>query len=122
MARQLRSARLAVLVALALAGGCGDDGSDDTAAGTTTAPTTDASTGGSATTEPAESTGPPAECEAVACGEGELCIVPGDCTPDAPYCAPAEMVICDFASGVCTLEGVCSGTLGFGALVCETCA
>lgn len=120
-------ARLALFGVLALA--CGDDGNDDTAAGTTVVPPSTGSdtTAAAATTEAAEgeSTGTPAECDAVMCGEGELCVVPTccdePCTPDPPFCAAANTVLCDFGTAICTLEDVCSGPLQGGALVCEPC-
>lgn len=124
-------ARLALLGTLALSLACGDDGNDDdTAAGTTVAAgSTSAGAETTAATEAAgtgssgggdSTTGVPAECESL-CGEGEICVVPGTCSADPPFCAPADMIICDFATGVCGLMDVCSGTLMDGALLCETC-
>lgn len=113
-------ARLPLLGTLALALACGDDGSDDTAAGTTAVSTSDTSTATSEASE-AEVTGPPAECDAITCGEGELCVVPNDCSAEAPYCVPIEMVLCDFGTATCTLPDVCSGPAQPGALDCETC-
>lgn len=116
-------ARLTLPFALALACG-GDDGNDDTAAGTTvTDPGTDgthASETTGAATSSEESTGAPAECEALMCGEAELCVSPGSCG-DAPFCIAANMVPCDFGSGLCNVVDVCSGPIHSGALVCETC-
>jgi hypothetical protein len=125
-------ARLALLGSLALALACGDDGDDDTAAGTTVAdptvadptvadPTADATTA-TGTTEAADgpTTGTPEECEALACGEGELCVATGSC-PEAPFCIAAAMVPCDFGTGLCTAMDVCMGSIQSGALLCETC-
>jgi len=165
-------ARLLLPCSLTFALACGDDGTDDTAAGTTLVPTSGTSTGSTTTGDEssAEVTGAPAECDAVACSESEVCVVPvccdgpepvcfelpasgdcgdatldrggsscclndpdpaecmtkdwcipGPCTPDPPFCVAAEMVVCDFGSGVCTLQDVCSGALVDGALVCEPC-
>lgn len=116
-------------LALALALACGDDGDndDDTAAGTTVAATstsTAAETTEAAVTEPSgggdSTTGFPMECEGL-CDAGQICVFPGTCSADPPSCAPAEMIICDFETGACSLMDVCSGTLFEGALLCETC-
>jgi len=156
---------------LALAIACGDDGTDDTAAGTTVVPSSGTSTGSTSTGDEssAEVTGAPAECDGL-CSEAEVCVVPvccdgpepvcfelpaggdcgdatldrggssccfdapdptecmskdwcipGPCMPEPPYCVAAEMVFCDFGTGVCMLEDECSGALVDGALVCEPC-
>lgn len=106
---------------------CGDDGGDDdTAAGTTLVETTSAAetiataTGSSGSGGGDSTTGFPMECEGL-CGEGEICVFPGACSEDSPSCVAADMVICDFATGACSVIDVCSGTLVEGALVCETC-
>lgn len=117
---------LALALAFAVACGGGDDGNDDdTAAGTTliestsaAATTTEAATGSSGGGD--STTGFPMECEGL-CGEGEICVFLGACSEDPPSCAPADMVICDFESGACSVIDVCSGTLFEGALLCETC-
>jgi hypothetical protein len=59
-------------------------------------------------------------CEPLACSEGQVCVATGSC-PEAPLCVAAEMVTCDFGSGLCTVVDVCSGTLMDGALDCEQC-
>ena len=123
MNRMRTLARLTLPFALALA--CGDDdGHDDTAAGTTVTNPGSDGTGASETTDAAasgeESTGAPAECEALMCSETELCVSPGTCG-DAPFCIAADMVPCDFGSGLCNVADVCSGMIRSGALVCETC-
>lgn len=126
-------ARLVLLGMLATALACpGDDGNDDdTAAGTTlvesstAAATTEATTTETAATGSSEggggsTTGFPMECEGL-CGEGEICVFPGTCSEDPPSCVPADMVLCDFETGTCSVIDVCSGTLFEGALRCETC-
>jgi hypothetical protein len=122
----LRPARLALLGTLTLALACGDDGDDDTAAGTTADPTAGSTTAAS-TTEAGttaasgdETADPAVVCEALACDEGQICVATGTC-PEEPFCVPAEMVTCDFGSGVCTVVDVCSGTLMDGAFDCEQC-
>lgn len=117
--------RLALaLASLPLLAACGDDGDDDSAGETGAAETTEtgaAETGAAETGAGDDSTVPPPECEALTCGEGELCVVFGDCTPDPPACVDGSMIPCDFGTGQCTLLDVCSGSPRPGALVCETC-
>jgi hypothetical protein len=121
-------ARLALLGTLATTVACGDDGADDddTAAGTTLIETTSAAAETtSAATDSSDSggdstTGFPMECEGL-CGEGEVCVVLGTCSPDPPFCSPAVDVVCDFETGACGVMDVCSGTFIEGALLCETC-
>lgn len=121
-----RRALPTLALVLALACGGDDGGDEDTAAGTTEAAT---STSAAETTEAAvtessgggdSTTGFPMECEGL-CDEGEICVFPGTCSADPPSCAPAEMIVCDFETGACSLMDVCSGTLFEGALLCETC-
>lgn len=113
-------------LALALALACGDDGGndDDTAAGTTLAATSTSATSEAAATQSSSggdsTTGFPMECEGL-CDAGQICVFPGTCSADPPSCAPAEMIVCDFETGACSLMDVCSGTLFEGALLCETC-
>ena len=123
--------RLALPCSLVLALACGDDGDDggdDSAAGTTTTagtttsdPSAEGSTAEASTTLASgdASTGAPVECEAM-CDEGQICVATGSCAEEHA-CAPAQDVICDFGTGLCSVEGVCSGQLQTGTLVCETC-
>lgn len=125
-------ARLALLGTLALALACGDDGDDDTAGGTTADPTAGTTTAAETNPGTTESTAadptqgsdetadPALVCEALACSEGQICVATGSC-PEEPFCVAAEMVPCDFGTGLCSVEGVCSGPLQDGALVCESC-
>jgi hypothetical protein len=107
---------LALLLVLA----CGDDdGTGDSA--TTVASTSAASTSEGPESSEAEVTGPPPECDAIMCGDAEICVVLGACADEPSSCVPVEMVLCDFGTGLCSLPDVCSGPAQPGALVCETC-